>query len=101
MAMNALDMVRDMDGAVLTCTVADCSYNKTLECWAPKIEIGDDHPRCDMYTRQSTVDLAESASVVAWCGVNECSFNEGAHCAARGITVDHHGSHADCATFRP
>lgn len=98
--MNGQNGARNQDGAVLTCTVADCSYNKMLECWAPDIQVGEDHPRCDTFTSQ-TVPLADAAAVVGWCGVSECGFNAGSHCGARGITVDHHSQHADCVTFRP
>jgi hypothetical protein len=101
MEMAGHSEIRQQDGAVLTCTVADCTFNNSLECWAPKIQIGEDHPRCDTYTRQPDVFLADTAAVVSWCGVTDCGFNEGAHCGARGITVDQHSKHADCATFRP
>ncbi len=93
--------VRNQDGAVLTCTVADCAYNRNLECWASNVHIGDDHPRCDTFTQQENVGLAQLGAAVGWCGVSECGFNEGSHCGARGITVDRHSSHADCVTFRP
>jgi hypothetical protein len=101
MAMSDAEEIRKQDGAVLTCTVDDCSYNRVLECCAPTIQIGEDHPRCDTYTRLQMLDLQESAAVVGKCGVMDCGFNEGSRCAARGITVDHHSTHADCATFRP
>ena len=101
MDMTAHDQVQQMDGAVLTCTVDDCTFNKSLECWAPRVQIGEEHPRCDTYTHQSDVFLADSAAVVGWCGVTDCGFNDAAHCGARGITVDRHSTHADCGTFRP
>jgi hypothetical protein len=100
MTMMGHNAARDQDGAVLTCTVADCSYNQSLECWAPSIQVGEDHPRCDTYTQQE-VSRSAAAAIVGWCGVAECGFNEGSHCGARGITVDHHTLHADCVTFRP
>src|SRR5690242_17459622 len=99
MQMKGTD-VRDQNGAVLTCTVADCSYNKELECWAPEIKVGEDHPRCDTFTHLA-VQAAPRESVVARCGVTACDFNADTHCNARGITVSNHTAHADCMTFRP
>jgi len=91
--------VRDHDGAVLTCTVADCSYNRELVCWAPEIKVGDSHPTCDTYTHLA-VAPAPQESIVSMCGVTACDFNDAMHCAARGITVSNHSAHADCITFR-
>ncbi|MHB9004726.1 MAG: DUF1540 domain-containing protein [Coriobacteriia bacterium] len=31
----------------------------------------------------------------------ECRFNASEACDAPGITVTHHGSHADCGSYRP
>jgi hypothetical protein len=101
MQATVQNQVRMQDGAVLTCTVDDCAFNRGLECWAPKITVGEDHPRCDTYTRRPDLPLCDTASVVGWCGVSDCGFNTDKHCGARGITVDHHGTHADCGTFRP
>ena len=91
--------VRNQDGAVLTCTVRDCGYNHEMECFAPAISVGDEHPYCDTYTHKS-VQPAESESFVAACLTSLCDFNDHARCTARGVTVDCHGGHADCATFR-
>jgi len=98
MQMKGQD-VRKQDGAVLTCTVGDCSYNKAMECWAPAVKVGVDHPRCDTFTHLD-VATAPQESVVASCGVTACDFNDAMHCAARGITVTNHTTHADCLTFR-
>jgi hypothetical protein len=92
--------VRDQDGAVLTCTAADCSYNRELECWAPEIKVGGTHPTCDTFTHLN-VPPAVQESVVASCSIDICDFNDHAHCAARGVTVSNHTAHADCITFRP
>lgn len=93
------EKVRDQDGAVLTCTVTDCTYNRSLECFAPSIQVGAEHPRCDTYTH-SSVDLGMEESFVAMCMTKQCDFNTDSHCMARGITLDCHEGHADCATFR-
>lgn len=98
MRMKGQD-VRDEDGAVLTCTVTACSFNNAMECWAPGIRIGDDHPRCDTFTHL-VVPTAPQESIVATCGVTDCDFNDARRCAARGITVSGHTEHADCLTFR-
>ena len=94
-------MLPDEDGCVLTCTAAECSYNKAFECFAPAIRVGDDHPMCDTFTTGRDVPLAQRDALVMGCAVAECAFNASEHCHARGITVDHHGRHADCVTFRP
>ncbi len=92
--------VRKVEGAVLTCTVPGCGYNKELKCYAPSIAVGDDHPYCDTYTRD-TVAPAESESFVSQCLTMMCGFNDNSgHCSANGVTLDSHGDHADCATFR-
>jgi hypothetical protein len=91
--------VRKTDGAVLTCTVSDCGYNRSLKCFAPSIAVGDDHPYCDTYTHD-TVPAAESEAFVSQCLTMMCDFNDAGHCSARGVTLDCHSGHADCATFR-
>lgn len=91
---------RDQNGCVLTCTVGECSYNQELECLAPEIMVGDDHPRCDTFTRDR-ISMATQDAIVMTCAVAACAFNDDQHCHARGVTVDHHSGHADCVTFRP
>ena len=38
-----------MDGfpPVAKCDVAHCFYNKVLQCHAPAINVGGEHPNCD------------------------------------------------------
>lgn len=92
----------DKDGCVLTCTATDCAYNRGIECFAPQIRVGEDHPTCDTYEKGMAGSEASNAEgFVANCGVLQCHFNESKQCGARGITVDMHAQHADCATFRP
>jgi hypothetical protein len=98
MQMKGRD-VRDQNGAVLTCTVGDCSYNRELVCWAPSIKIGDDHPTCDTFTHLS-VKPGPMESIVGSCALTACDFNDSTHCTARGVTVSNHTAHADCITFR-
>ena len=74
--------VRDIDGAVLTCTVSDCGYNRSLKCFAPSIAVGDDHPYCDTYTRDR-VPPAENEGFVSQCLTMKCDFNDAGHCSAR------------------
>lgn len=87
------------DGHVLTCLAQDCSFNCDAECCAPTIEVGDEHPMCDMYTTEP-VELSKLDPRVSKCMVGDCHFNSGASCHAAGITLMHHAGHADCATFR-
>ncbi len=87
------------DGHVMTCLASDCSYNCSSECCAPKIEVGDEHPMCDMYTTAPVENMNHSARV-SKCLVGECHFNAGASCGAAGVTLTRHADHADCVTYR-
>lgn len=91
----------DQDGCVLTCTVTDCGFNKAEECWAQQIQVGDQHPTCDTFTRSTQVQQSQQEGIVMACRVSECNFNDSQNCHARGITVSTHTEHADCLTFRP
>ena len=90
-------------GMVLACMVEECSWWKNKECHAPKIQVGDAHPACDTFTTDTQVDQSqESEPLVSACMVQECKFNQqGQNCMAPGITVGHHGNHADCDTYVP
>lgn len=88
-----------MKSQVLTCHAADCSYNCDMQCCATMIQVGDEHPMCDMYTTEP-VQTARVDSMVSKCMVGDCNFNDGMSCGATGITLMTHGNHADCATFR-
>lgn len=92
-------MMNSDNGPVLTCKVEDCSYNERECCYAPQIEVGDDHPKCDTYTREGAQATAEMA-MVGSCHVQECYFNSSEECHAAGITVGFHSGHADCMTAR-
>jgi hypothetical protein len=87
------------EGHVLTCLAQDCSYNNDCECDAPKIEVGDDHARCDTYTT-GEVSRIGAEPMVAKCDITECHFNEARSCDAAGVTMATHAGHADCVTFR-
>ena len=87
------------EARVLTCLAEDCSYNRDAECCAPKIEIGDDHPKCDMYTT-SQVSTTAGEPAISQCMVSQCHFNSDSECGASGVTMTTHSGHADCATFR-
>lgn len=90
------------EAPVVTCTVMECSYNKTERCCAPQIEVGDQHPACDTFTTMGAVDAQDQdMSKVSVCHVMQCSFNDSEMCDAPGVTVTHHSSHADCSSYRP
>lgn len=88
-----------MNGHVMTCHADGCSYNCDAMCCAPVIEIGDDHPMCDMYTT-GIVEAKAATPMVGKCMVGECHFNSQMSCGAAGITLTRHSDHADCATYR-
>ncbi len=87
------------DGHVMTCLARECGHNCNEECCTPRIQIGDEHPMCDMYTT-SPAEKVSHDTRVAQCVVDWCHFNASNECHAAGITLMHHGEHADCATFR-
>lgn len=89
------------NGAVVTCTVTECSYNQQESCCASTIEVGEDHPSCDTFTTDGPqASMSSSLSQVAQCHVEDCSFNQSQDCTAPGITVTHHSNHADCLSYR-
>lgn len=87
------------EGHVLTCSALDCSYNDDRCCAAPMIEVGSDHPMCDMYTRDP-VQRGSIEPEISSCSIGECSFNASQACNAPAVTVMPHSGHADCGTFR-
>jgi hypothetical protein len=88
-------------GAVMTCMTTQCSYNKSEECMAPIVSVGNgDHPSCDTFTT-GEVELATRDANVARCQISACAWNDIHHCDASGVTLGNHQSHADCMTFRP
>lgn len=92
----------EQEGAIMTCTVMDCSYNQAEECHADAIHVGGDHATCDTFTTTAVQDLSSSTEGdVGGCDMVDCHFNEDRDCEANGVTVSMHESHADCLTFRP
>jgi hypothetical protein len=88
-------------GAVVTCTVGECSYNNMKNCTASDIKVGEDHPACATFTT-SGAKSGESPSIshVGGCMATDCTFNDSKKCEAPGITVTHHSDHADCGSYR-
>jgi hypothetical protein len=87
------------DSHVLTCLAEGCSYNCRDECCAPNIEVGDEHPRCDMFTT-GEVPIGDGEPPVMDCKVMDCHFNQRMACSAGGVTMINHSGHADCGTYR-
>lgn len=92
-------MQMQSDTHVMTCLAEDCSWNCRDECCAPSITVGDEHPRCDMFTTGEVMPREDMAAV-GGCNVMDCHFNHGKACGAAGITLDEHAGHADCLTYR-
>ncbi len=72
---------------VLTCHEKACGYNSHECCYAPAIEVGDEHPRCDTFTRGKAMGLTGEMPAVAACHVEGCSFNRSMSCGAPGVTL--------------
>jgi hypothetical protein len=86
---------------VMRCEVDKCFYNRELQCHAPAINVGGEHPNCDTFIPQMThINRMETSNVGA-CHVNQCKYNKDLTCSAAGIVVAHHADHADCDTFEP
>lgn len=92
-------MAQSLEGHVLTCSATDCSYNEQRCCCAPMVEVGSDHPRCDMYTT-APVERTASEPEISGCSIGDCTFNASHACHAAAVTMMPHSGHADCATFR-
>lgn len=88
-------------GSVVTCTVDECAYNAQKACTASDIEVAQDHPMCETFTKsEASKPKSENGSHVAGCASTDCKFNEQKKCEAPGITVTHHADHADCGSYR-
>jgi hypothetical protein len=88
------------DIPVKACAVTDCSYNRSLECHAPGIAVGDVHAACDTFT-VGPVSVQGGEARVLRCLVEDCVHNGAEECHACGIDVSYHSAHADCMTFQP
>lgn len=94
-----MEMKMQTEPNVLTCLAEQCSWNCEDQCCAPAITVGDEHPQCDMFTREPRTPL-ESMAIVSDCHVQDCHFNRDMKCGAAGITLGIHSEHADCITYR-
>ncbi len=92
-------MAKVLEGHVLTCSALDCSYNDERCCSAPNVEVGSDHPKCDMYTT-APVERSSIEPMISGCAISECAFNTSDDCRAAAVTMMPHSGHADCGTFR-
>lgn len=86
---------------VSKCEVDKCFYNHDLQCHAPAINVGGDHPLCDTFIPQATHIGRQESSAVGACHVSHCRYNTELTCNAQGIVVANHADHADCDTFDP
>lgn len=85
---------------VSECSVASCAYNKSKQCHALAITIGDDiHPRCDTFCTCGDKAGEARSSQVGACKVAICKFNVNLECHAKSITVGSGSDEADCLTF--
>ena len=87
---------------ILDCDMADCSYNKSKQCHAIAITVGDTScPLCDTYAQSAKKggDMNLTGCVGA-CKTDSCKFNQSLECkATNGIRVKQHSDHPDCSTF--
>jgi hypothetical protein len=84
---------------VSKCEVGECFYNRSMQCHAPAINVGGNHPMCDTFISEQNHINRQDTSAVGACHVNQCKYNADLTCSAAGIVVAHHTDHADCETF--
>jgi hypothetical protein len=92
-----------MDGMppVTKCEVENCFYNRDLQCHAPAINVGGEHPNCDTFIPMGNHIGRQGTGTVGACHVSQCEYNADLTCVANGIVVTHHADHADCETYEP
>lgn len=85
------------------CEAENCAYNRSKQCHAIAITVGDkSHPMCDTFIQSPTKGGDNSATgMVGACKVSVCEYNEMLECHAPQIDLSMHQGHADCATFTP
>ncbi len=83
------------------CGMTDCAFNTGKLCHAKSICIGDDHPKCDTYTR-SADKIGDTTVIgrVGVCKVKSYSYNSTPLCSASAIKLSRHRDHADCAMYK-
>ena len=86
---------------VTRCSVDKCFYNREMQCHAPAINIGGDHPLCDTFIPKMEHINRSGTGTVGACHVAQCKYNADMLCCASGISVSSHSDHADCNTFQP
>lgn len=97
---------------VSQCDMTECGFNRERLCHAAGIQVGDalvsdrsagpsQDPRCDTFTVQAGARFGapDLIAQIGACKVTSCVHNDALRCTAEGITVGHHGSHADCLTY--
>jgi hypothetical protein len=95
---------------VKTCDMAECGFNQGQQCHAAAIQVGDpppavlQDPRCDTFTpigaARSGLGAADWHAGIGACKMGTCTHNQDFRCTAAEVSIGHHGSHADCRTYR-
>jgi hypothetical protein len=85
------------------CEAQECSYNKSRECHAMAITVGNSgHARCDTYYNAGHKGgVADTTGSVGACKAESCRYNADLECNAQSIKVDNHDGHPDCVSFSP
>ena len=87
---------------ILDCNAAVCAYNRSGQCHAYAITVGDGQcPMCDTgFITDKKGGVSDITGKVGACKVSECRFNDSLECDAEGIHVRLHSNHADCGTYQ-
>lgn len=85
---------------VKTCDATECAFNRSSECHAHAITIGDPAAaQCDTFFMRPAKggDTTIIAGVGA-CKITDCEYNQDLNCTASAIEVGHDGKRIVCLT---
>jgi hypothetical protein len=87
---------------VVSCTGADCSYNKNMTCNAMAVTIGErTEAICDTYYHTDhKVAFPETISFIGACKMEACTFNRNLECTAyAGVSLVGRKGQVFCNTY--
>lgn len=87
---------------VAACDAKECAYNKSGQCHARAITVGDGvHPGCDTFLQSDEHSRRPEGAGVGACKVTGCKHNDDFECQAREIRVGRRQDKVECLTFNP
>ena len=87
---------------VRKCSVRNCFYNRSNECFANAILVGSEEPVCETFTMSQQHTDKHGQSEIGACHIADCEYNDEMYChACSDIEVGWSGNNAMCLTFEP